>query len=92
MHDLIAELVRECILAEKKKRKPGGALTDMGAYKKINPDKFRSLVQTAMQSTDGEVDDAADKIDVSTRSMYNYLKEPGLKKIKTAAEREEKEK
>ena len=92
MHDLIAELVRECILAEKKKRKPGGPLTDMGAYKKINPDKFRSLVQTAMQATDGEVDDAADKIDVSTRSMYNYLKDPGLKKIKTAAEKEEKEK
>lgn len=92
MHDLIAELVRECIIAEKKKRKPGGALTDMGAYKKINPDKFRSLVQTAMQATDGEVDDAADKIDVSTRSMYNYLKDPGLKKIKTAAEKEEKEK
>ena len=92
MHDLIAELVRECVLAEKKKRKPGGALTDMGAYKKINPNKFRSLVQTAMQATDGEVDDAADKIDVSTRSMYNYLKDPGLKKVKTAAEKEEKEK
>lgn len=45
-----------------------------------------------MQSTEGEVEDAAEKIDVSTRSMYNYLKEPGLKKIKTAAEKEEKEK
>lgn len=90
MRALLESLIREYILAEKKKgrKKPGGGLTRMGALRKINPDQFKNLVRGAMRSAEGDVDGAADKIDVSTRRMYDYLNEPGLDSIKTAADLE----
>lgn len=90
MKELIEELVREFLFLERKrKKKPGGGLTRMGALRKINPDQFKNLVRGAMRTARGDVDTAANKVDVSPRRMYDYLNEPGLTKIKSTSEKEE---
>ena len=92
MRELIRQLVKEYILVEKKKRKPGGGLTFSGALRRVNRQRFETDVRSAMTANQGEVSDAADVLGVSTRRMYDYLNMPGLDKIPTASDIEKKEK
>lgn len=89
--ELIRRLVREFVLLEKKRRKPGGGLTRAGALRKLNPTQFETEVKAAMSAENGDVEDAADKIGVSTRRMYDYLNMPGLDKIPTSFDNEKEE-
>lgn len=96
---LIEEFVKEALLQlqlEKRKRarrkKPGGPRTDMGAWRQLNPEKFRNVVRSTMNSEQGNVSDAAGDLGVSTRTLYHYLEdEPLLRSVKTSTEREHEE-
>jgi hypothetical protein len=93
MKHLIVEFVRE-VLAEKAKRrkKPGGPRTDLGAVKQLNPGEFSVRVKGAVDSAEGDVEKAADNLGVATRTLYHYLDtEPALSPVKTASEREDAE-
>lgn len=94
MRDLIVEFVRE-VLAEKKKRrrKPGGPRTDMGAVRQLNPGEFMVRVKGAVDTANGDVDAAARSLEVSPRTLYHYLDtEPTLANVKTSEEREGEDK
>ena len=95
MKNLIVEFVRE-VLAErsgKRRKKPGGPRTDMGALRQLNPGEFSVRVKGAVDSAEGDVDKAADALDVASRTLYHYLEtEPGLGNVETASEREDAEK
>lgn len=94
MRKLIVEFVRE-VLAErsgKRSRKPGGPRTDMGAIRQLNPGEFAVRVKGAVDSAEGDVDKAADNLEVAPRTLYHYLEtEPSLGNVQTASEREDAE-
>lgn len=97
---IIKEMVEQALLDEKKsksKTKPGGGLTDAGAQRRINKSAFMSMVRNAINSQDGDVEDAAKSVGVATRTLYGYLEdEPKLQKVKDhvddEAEKKEKSK
>jgi hypothetical protein len=77
----------------KRKKKPGGPRTDVGAMRQLQPDKFRTLVRAKVKSHDGDVGSAAHDLGVAKRTLYHYLDdEPGLSNVKTTAELPEKDK
>ena len=86
---LISQYVTE-IIAErrrKKRRKPGGPRTDMGALRQLHPNEFNLKIRSAVNSEDGDVAQAADNLDVSTRTLYHYLEdEPALSNVVTTAD------
>ena len=87
MRNLITEFIRE-VLAEKR-RKPGGPRTDMGAVRQLNPGEFSVRVKGAVDSAEGDVEKAADNLDVSTRTLYHYLEtEPSLSNVETTTDKE----
>ena len=86
---LLRHLVRLVVLTEKKKKKPGGGLTDVGALMHLDKNAAFSQIRTAMVGEKGNIDDAAERLDVSTRRLYDYLAEPELSGIKTAADLED---
>jgi hypothetical protein len=89
MKNLIVEFVREVLAEKRRNRKPGGPRTDLGAVKQLNPGEFSVRVKGAIDSADGDVDKAADNLDVATRTLYHYLEtEPDLASVKTSEERE----
>lgn len=91
---LLRALIRETLLAEKRKRrgKPGGPRTDMGALRQIYPGEFAVTVKGAVDSAEGDVDRAAANLDVSTRTLYHYLDTvPDLKNVETTADKTEED-
>lgn len=89
MRNLIVEFVRE-VLSEKKKRrrKPGGPRTDMGAVRQLNPGEFSVRVKGAVDTANGDVDAAARSLGVASRTLYHYLDtEPSLSTVKTTEDR-----
>lgn len=76
----------------RKRRKPGGPRTYLGALMQVNSDAARTKVRSAVKSTKGDVPDAADKLDVSARTLYHYLDtDPSLDGVKTTADFEANE-
>lgn len=55
--------------------KPGGGLTTLGALRRVDPDKWERTVRRAMKSHDGRVEDAAEDLGVSTRTLYSWLRD-----------------
>lgn len=93
MKNLIVEFVREVLAEKRRSRKPGGPRTDMGAIRQLNPGEFSVRVKGAVDSADGDVDKAADNLDVAARTLYHYLDtDPSLKNVKTSEEREGEDK
>ena len=93
MKNLIRQFIRE-VLSEKRRRhgKPGGPRTDMGAVRQINPGEFSVRVKGAVASAAGDVNSAADNLDVSSRTLYHYLEtEPSLDAVKTTEDYEDGE-
>lgn len=83
---LLREFVRQEMLAEKKKRrkKPGGPRTDLGAEFHLNPEAVKTKIQATVKSTKGDVAAAANSLDVAERTLYHYLETvPGLENVKT---------
>lgn len=87
---LIRDLVTEVIVAERKKRsKPGGPLTKMGALKKLHPGEFAINVKGAVDSAKGSVSDAAENLGIADRTLYHYLDTvPTLSRVRTTEDRE----
>ena len=82
--DLLKEIIHQFIIDE---AKPGGGITKIGALKIVNPSSATNEKIAALKSADGEVEDAAKKLDVSARSLYNYIeKEPKLQKAQDTAQ------
>jgi len=91
--DLLREAVRgilQNIILEKGKGKPGGGLTDLGAMKRLEPLKWLATVRQAISTTDGDIDNAADSLEVSPRTVYAAIEDnSSLQSAKDQAEKEE---
>ena len=93
MKNLIVEFVREVLAERKRSKKPGGPRTDMGAIRQLNPGEFSVRVKGAVDSAEGDVERAADNLEVAPRTLYHYLDtEPALKNVQTAEDRGDEEK
>jgi DNA-binding NtrC family response regulator len=92
IEQLIREYVEEILLQEKrKKRRVSGRtfkpqnITDLLATRIKDPLEWRTDISNAMAQSDGRVPDAADKLGVSTRTLYRNLEEPTLRDVERAA-------
>lgn len=91
MRNLIVEFVRE-VLAERRRRRPGGPRTAMGAIRQLNPAEFSDRVRSAVSAAGGDVAAAAAAIDVAPRTLYHYLDtEPRLYNVATTEDLESEE-
>ena len=80
----LRQYIRAILTEKKRTSKPGGPRTDMGAIRQLNPGEFSVRVKGAIDSAGGEVDKAADNLDVAPRTLYHYLEtEPSLDNVKT---------
>lgn len=90
--DKIINEVREIeSLLEKRKRRRKVAkfekpqnISDLLATRIKDPLEWRNDISNAMDKSDGRVPDAADKLGVSTRTLYRNLEEPALDTIHRA--------
>ena len=93
---LLRQYIRSIILERRhrhKRKQPGGPRTNLGALHQLNPDSFRAKISSAMSSAEGNVEDAADDLDVASRTLYHYLEtEPSLDSIQTTQEIEDDDK
>lgn len=83
------------VLSER--QKPGGGLTDLGALRRVDQSSWMAQVRSALGDVDGDVEGAADALDISARRLYDYIDDvPSLEKTKDRyqrdAERKEEEK
>jgi len=89
---LLRIAISEAVQTILNEKKPGGGLTDLGALRRIQPLKWHGDVSRAISATGGDVADAADRLDISKRSLYAAIDdEPSLQTIKDEAEVEEEE-
>lgn len=87
---LLRQYIRSIILERGHGKKPGGPRTNLGALHQLNPDSFRAKISSAMSSAEGNVEDAADDLDVASRTLYHYLEtEPSLDSIQTTKDIED---
>lgn len=85
--NLLRKLIREIIL---EKKKPGGGITKIGAKKIVDPSSADIEIRNALADEQGSVSDAAEKLDVSTRTLYNYIDDDSrLKRVKDKFEKED---
>jgi hypothetical protein len=91
----IRSLLKEFVVAtlaerrRKRKRKPGGPRTDIGALMQINPDAARTKVRVAVKATKGDVEGASEKLGLASRTLYHYLDtDPSLDGVKTTEDYE----
>jgi len=94
--DRIQEVIREIAevenLHEKRKRKrrvSGRAfkpqnISDLLATRIKDPLEWRNDISNAMAKSDGRVPDAADRLGVSSRTLYRNLEEPDLRDVERA--------
>ena len=72
---LIKEMVQASVKTEGRTKKPGGGLTDLGALRRVHPAQWKAKVANALQTQDADVDDVADQLDVSPRTVYLALED-----------------
>lgn len=86
---LLREFVRELVVEKKarkhrRRRKSGGSRTMFGAKYQVNPSAARTELRAAVKAAQGNVPDAADKLDIAARTLYHYLEtDPSLDGVKT---------
>lgn len=92
----IQELIREIAEVEalhekrkgRKKRRPKffkpQNITDLLATRIKDPLDWRNSISNAMAKSDGRVPDAAQKLGVSSRTLYRNLEEPELDDVERA--------
>jgi len=87
---LIREIIKETLLAEKRRKKVSGRsfkpqnITDLLATRIKDPLDWRNDVYNAMSQADGRVPDAADSLGVSTRTLYRNLEDKALDDVERA--------
>lgn len=69
----------------------------MGALRRVDQSSWMAKVRSALGDVEGDVEDAADSLDISARRLYDYIDDvPSLEKTKDRfqkdAERKEEEK
>mgnify|MGYP003340868980 CR=1 FL=1 len=89
--DLLREAIRAVMLSNileaRKGKKPGGGLTDMGALRRVSPQRYMTQYRGALEASSGDIEQTADRLDVSPRTVYAALEdEPSLQKAKDSAE------
>lgn len=94
--DRIQEIIREIAevdsLNEKRKskrRRSGRAfkpqnISDLLATRIKDPLEWRNDISNAMAKSDGRVPDAAERLGVSSRTLYRNLEEPDLRDVERA--------
>jgi hypothetical protein len=94
--DRIQEVIREISevekLHEKRKRKRQGGgrafkpqnISDLLATRIKDPLEWRNDISNAMAKADGRVPDAAERLGVSSRTLYRNLEEPDLRDVERA--------
>jgi hypothetical protein len=88
MESLLRTYIRTLLAERRNGKKPGGPRTDLGAVRQLDPGSFYVKVAGAVKSAEGDVEEAADDLDVAPRTLYHYLEtEPKLGTIKTTADR-----
>ena len=86
---LLRKMIREIIL---EKKKPGGGITKIGAKKIVDPSAAAIEIRNALSDEAGSVSDAADKLDVSTRTLYNYIDDDSrLERMKNKLQKADEE-
>ena len=69
-------IIAEEIISERKrkrKNKPGGPRTKIGALMQVYPEEAFSKIKNALRRRDGNVKDAAADLGVSPRTAYGYV-------------------
>ena len=92
LRDLINEVVKDFFLERrtKRRRKPGGGLTDMGALRRLNPREYNAKVRTALVGGKGDIESASKDLDISSRTLYQALEDiPVLQKFKDGIDAEQ---
>lgn len=88
LREAIRNMLKNLIL-EKGKGKPGGGLTDLGAWRRISPLKWSSQISSAIDAAGGDIEKTADRLGVSGRTVYAALEdEPALQRAKDDADKE----
>ena len=59
----------------RRRAKPGGGLTDLGALRRVNEREFIAKIRSALSSTDGDVEVSAKQLGVAASTLYLYLEE-----------------
>ena len=92
---LLREMIRNIaldVLTEKrakKGKKPGGGLTDLGAQYHLDKATANRKAALLLRREEGDVEDAAQSLGVSKRTLYKYIQDnPPLKRAKERAERD----
>lgn len=83
LRKLIREVIQKNTLSED--QRPGGGLTKFGAKYKILQSDAVADAMKALAGTSGDAEEAAKKLGISTRSMYNYIQQS--KKLDSAQDR-----
>ncbi len=66
---------------KRKKKKPGGPRTDVGALKQLQPDTFKVKVKAVIADKDGDIESSARTLGVAKRTLYHYIEDdPALDK------------
>ena len=96
IQELLREAIRETLLSTlleaRKGKKPGGGLTDMGALRRVSPQRYMTQYRGALEASSGDVEQTAARLDVSPRTVWAALEdEPSLQKAKDSAEKRDEE-
>lgn len=89
LRKIIKQMIKESYVNEDKK--PGGGLTKIGALLVVDPSAAKAQIRNALLDTDGEVNPAADKIGVASRTLHGYIADDeDLETVKDRAQDAEK--
>lgn len=89
--EILKTMVNEKI--SKSGKKPGGGLTDLGAWKRISKVKWSGQIRSALDGASGDIEKTADRLEVSPRTVYAALEdEPQLQRAKDKIDREHEDK
>lgn len=95
LKEAIGKIVAE-MLAEKKIRKgkkPGGGLTDLGAWKRVSRVKWAGQIRAALDGAGGDIEKTADRLGISVSSTYAALQdEPTLQRAKDVIDKKDDKK
>lgn len=87
--DLISERSKK---PRRRRKKPGGGLTDFGAQRHLNPKEWEISVSKELYQNDGDVADAAKDLGVAKRTLHLALQQNSkLKKAKDRAKKEDQD-
>ena len=64
-------IARRLLEKKRKKKTPGGPITDMGAWMMLEPAAAEAKIRSTLEATDGDIRKAAKQLDMSSRNLYH---------------------